>query len=58
VRSRSWRLALCERSGRRHGRLRWRQIRVQLRTPGWLIRGGLAGPDLQWVRSPAGGPSQ
>lgn len=34
---------------------RWRQIRVQLRTPGWLIRGGLAGPDLQWVRSPAGG---
>lgn len=32
---------------------RWRQIRVELATPSWLIRGGLAGHDLLWVRHPA-----
>ncbi|SEF96757.1 hypothetical protein SAMN04489712_102655 [Thermomonospora echinospora] len=33
---------------------RWRQIRVELTTVSWLIRGGLAGHDLLWVRHPAG----
>lgn len=31
---------------------RWRQIRVELTTPGWRIRGGVTGRDLVWVRSP------
>ncbi|ACY99583.1 hypothetical protein [Thermomonospora curvata] len=34
---------------------RWRQIRVELATPSWLIRGGTAGHDLLWVRHPAAG---
>ncbi|HEX2317102.1 MAG TPA: hypothetical protein VHJ17_25375 [Thermomonospora sp.] len=33
---------------------RWRQIRVELSSPQWSIRGGLAGHDLLWVRHPAG----
>jgi hypothetical protein len=37
---------------------RWRQIRVQLTRGDWLVRGGLAGPEVMWVRSgdPARGP--
>lgn len=31
---------------------RWRQIRIELAAPAWLIRGGLAGHDLLWVRHP------
>ncbi|MBA9007900.1 hypothetical protein [Thermomonospora cellulosilytica] len=31
----------------------WRQIRIELATSAWLIRGGLAGHDLLWVRHPA-----
>jgi hypothetical protein len=34
---------------------RWRQIRVELTTRSWLLRGGLAGHDLLWVRHPVGG---
>ncbi|MEO5878089.1 MAG: hypothetical protein ABIS86_01425 [Streptosporangiaceae bacterium] len=30
---------------------RWRQIRVQLRNDDWLVRGGLAGRDLLWIRN-------
>ncbi|MFD0685320.1 hypothetical protein [Actinomadura fibrosa] len=30
---------------------RWRQIRVELVTPQWWIRGGLTGPELAWVRA-------
>ncbi|MER7545801.1 hypothetical protein [Actinomadura sp.] len=30
---------------------RWRQIRVELVTPGWWLRGGLTGPELAWVRA-------
>lgn len=38
---------------------RWRQIRVELAAPAWLIRGGLAGGDLLWVRRPlAPAPSE
>ncbi|REE98450.1 hypothetical protein [Thermomonospora umbrina] len=33
---------------------RWRQIRVEVATPAWVVRGGLAGHDLLWVRHPAG----
>ena len=31
--------------------VRWRQIRVELVTPGWWLRGGLTGPELAWVRA-------
>ncbi|GAA0548464.1 hypothetical protein [Actinomadura livida] len=30
---------------------RWRQIRVELVTPTWWLRGGLTGPKLAWVRA-------
>lgn len=30
---------------------RWRQIRVELVTPDWWLRGGLTGPELAWVRA-------
>lgn len=29
---------------------RWRQIRVEIRSGGWAVRGGLAGRELIWVR--------
>ncbi len=32
---------------------RWRQVRVQVTGGGWTLRGGLAGPDAVWVRTPA-----
>ena len=32
---------------------RWRQVRVQVAAGGWTLRGGLAGPDAVWVRTPA-----
>ena len=34
---------------------RWRHGRVELRTGGWLLRGGVAGPNVLWVRSGADG---
>ncbi|NVI92882.1 hypothetical protein [Actinomadura sp. BRA 177] len=30
---------------------RWRQIRVELVTSEWWLRGGLTGPELAWVRA-------
>lgn len=30
---------------------RWRQIRLDLRAGGWLVRGGVAGRELLWVRA-------
>lgn len=33
---------------------RWRQIRVELVTPGWWVRGGVTGPDVAWVRASGG----
>lgn len=30
---------------------RWRQIRVEVVTPQWWIRGGLTGPEVTWVRA-------
>ncbi|MBO2456788.1 hypothetical protein [Actinomadura violacea] len=30
---------------------RWRQIRVELVTPEWWLRGGVTGPELAWVRA-------
>ncbi|MVZ98958.1 hypothetical protein F8568_035255 [Actinomadura sp. LD22] len=30
---------------------RWRQIRVEVVTPGWWLRGGLTGSELAWVRA-------
>ena len=32
---------------------RWRQVRVQVTAGGWSLRGGLAGPEAVWVRTPA-----
>jgi hypothetical protein len=29
---------------------RWRQLRVEIAAGGWLVRGGLGGSGLQWVR--------
>jgi hypothetical protein len=29
---------------------RWRQLRVELAAGGWLVRGGLSGTGLSWVR--------
>jgi hypothetical protein len=29
---------------------RWRQLRVEVAAGGWLVRGGLSGTGLQWVR--------
>lgn len=34
---------------------RWLPIRLELRTRDWLVRGGLTGPELLWLRSPATG---
>ncbi|RAY14278.1 hypothetical protein DPM19_14970 [Actinomadura craniellae] len=34
---------------------RWRQIRVELATRHWLLRGGVAGSELYWIRSGASG---
>jgi hypothetical protein len=33
---------------------RWCPARMELRTADWLVRGGLTGADLLWLRSPAG----
>ncbi|MEU8120990.1 hypothetical protein AB0C21_19955 [Spirillospora sp. NPDC049024] len=30
---------------------RWRQIRVEVVTPGWWVRGGVTGRELAWVRA-------
>jgi hypothetical protein len=30
---------------------RWRPARLELRSGGWLVRGGAAGPGVLWVRS-------
>ncbi|MFI0404997.1 hypothetical protein [Actinomadura sp. 3N508] len=30
---------------------RWRQIRVELVTPTWWVRGGVTGPEVAWVRA-------
>ncbi|MEV0666999.1 hypothetical protein ACIBI3_27465 [Actinomadura luteofluorescens] len=30
---------------------RWRQIRVEVVTPGWWVRGGVTGQELAWVRA-------
>jgi hypothetical protein len=30
---------------------RWRQVRVQLMSPDWIVRGGSVGRDLLWVRA-------
>jgi hypothetical protein len=32
---------------------RWRQVRVQVTSGSWSLRGGLAGPDAVWVRAPS-----
>lgn len=32
---------------------KWRQVRVQVTAGGWTLRGGLAGVDAVWVRTPA-----
>jgi hypothetical protein len=32
---------------------RWCPVRMELRTVEWLVRGGLTGPELLWLRSPA-----
>jgi len=31
---------------------RWRQLRVQVAAGGWLVRGGLTGREVAWVRTP------
>jgi hypothetical protein len=31
----------------------WRQVRVQVTSGAWSLRGGVAGPDAVWVRGPA-----
>jgi hypothetical protein len=33
---------------------RWCPVRMELRSRDWLVRGGLTGPELLWLRSPAG----
>ncbi|NDU72483.1 hypothetical protein GWI34_07570 [Actinomadura sp. DSM 109109] len=30
---------------------RWRQMRVEVVTPGWWVRGGVTGRELAWVRA-------
>lgn len=30
---------------------RWRQIRVEVVTPVWWVRGGVTGPEVAWVRA-------
>lgn len=30
---------------------RWRQIRLELVTPTWWLRGGVTGPEVAWVRA-------
>jgi hypothetical protein len=43
--------------GRIQGRIdltvdaRWRPVRLELRSGGWLVRGGALGPGVVWVRS-------
>ncbi|WP_242889383.1 hypothetical protein [Actinomadura litoris] len=32
---------------------RWRQIRVEVVTPSWWVRGGVTGPEVAWVRGDA-----
>jgi hypothetical protein len=32
---------------------RWRPARLEARTPRWLLRGGVTGADLIWLRAPA-----
>jgi hypothetical protein len=50
-----------ERAGGRRADLtvdgRWRQIRVDLAAPGWVVRGGaVGGGEVLWVRAGAAGP--
>lgn len=33
----------------------WRQLRVEVRAGGWLLRGGSTGAEVTWVRHPGGG---
>src|SRR4051794_34900636 len=33
----------------------WRQIRVEAESGGWLLRGGVAGTEVSWLRQPAAG---
>jgi hypothetical protein len=35
---------------------RWRQIRVQVTAGDWLVRGGVSGREVLWVRSPGPDP--
>ncbi|MFL6128835.1 MAG: hypothetical protein ACJ73E_07200 [Mycobacteriales bacterium] len=35
-----------------------RQVRVELASGGWLLRGGVSGPSTVWVRSGAGSPAE
>lgn len=35
---------------------RWRPVRLELRNADWLVRGGLTGAELLWLRSPLGVP--
>jgi hypothetical protein len=34
---------------------RWRQVRVEVRAPDWVVRGGLVGHELIWIRRDRGG---
>jgi hypothetical protein len=34
----------------------WRQVRVVVTGGGWTVRGGVLGPDVVWVRTPAALP--
>lgn len=35
---------------------RWCPVRLEVRTADWLVRGGLTGAELLWLRSPLGVP--
>jgi hypothetical protein len=37
---------------------RWRQLRVEIAAGGWLVRGGLSGEGLAWVRRAADGTGE
>ena len=34
---------------------RWHPVRLELRSADWLVRGGLTGAELLWLRAPASG---
>lgn len=36
----------------------WRQVRVVVSSGGWVLRGGVVGPDAVWVRTPAAAPGE